>query len=356
MMNEKMFREEGLWYRGNLHSHTVNSDGKLTPEQSAEYYREHGYAFMCFSEHDYYTDNRETLDREDFIVLPGLEASTYLVDSSALKEMVDEETLKKGYMDTTFQQIGDWRRNGVKMKVKKVHHIHGILGNQMMQQNAGEHVFSGNEIYPVRVYFDTWNGVEAAQKLSDQLKARGCFTTYNHPIWSRVDVEDVRDIKGIWGIECYNYDTVNECAEGEDTVFWDMMLRNGNFIMGFASDDNHNGGTFPDSCGGYVMVKAEHLDHESIVNGLLSGNYYASNGAVIEQWGVKNNEIYVECEAAERVNFIFGGSVGSSKTVMMDHGIPLKRVAVSLLGKEGYVRIEVKDIHGKTVWTNPVML
>ena len=51
----KMFSETGSWYKGNLHSHTTNSDGRLTPEQSAAYYREHGYSFLCFSEHDYYT-------------------------------------------------------------------------------------------------------------------------------------------------------------------------------------------------------------------------------------------------------------------------------------------------------------
>lgn len=28
---EKMFSEKGSWFKGNLHSHTVNSDGRLTP-------------------------------------------------------------------------------------------------------------------------------------------------------------------------------------------------------------------------------------------------------------------------------------------------------------------------------------
>ena len=31
---EKMFSEKGSWFKGNLHSHTVNSDGRLTPAQS----------------------------------------------------------------------------------------------------------------------------------------------------------------------------------------------------------------------------------------------------------------------------------------------------------------------------------
>ena len=239
--------------------------------------------------------------------------------------------------------------------LKKAHHIHGILGTKEMQKTADADAFTTNQLYPIRVYLNQWNGIAAAQTLSDNLKKKGCFTTYNHPVWSRVDIEDVNGLQGIWAIECYNYDTVNECAEGEDTVFFDTMLRHGTDISCFASDDNHNGGTFQDSFGGFVMVKSEKLDHESIVANLLKGNYYSSNGAVITQWGFRNGEIYVDCENAERVNFICGGNIGSSRTVMMENNIPLQHVSIPLTGLEKYVRIEVKNTLGQTAWTNPIV-
>ena len=115
------------------------------------------------------------------------------------------------------------------------------------------------------------------------------------------------------------------------------------------------GGTFQDSFGGFVMVKSEKLDHESIVANLLKGNYYSSNGAVITQWGFRNGEIYVDCENAERVNFICGGNIGSSRTVMMENNIPLQHVSIPLTGLEQYVRIEVKNTLGQTAWTNPIV-
>lgn len=352
---EKMFSEKGSWFKGNLHSHTVNSDGRLTPAQSAAYYREHGYSFICFSEHDYYTDLRKILDRDDFIILPGLEASTYLITSDDFSGLFEPEVLQRGYCDMTFQELMAFRNKNVNFTLKKAHHIHGILGTKEMRAAAGENVFTVNQLYPIRIYLNQWDGVNAAQTLSDSLKQKGCFTTYNHPIWSRVDIEDVRDLQGVWAIECYNYDTVNECAEGEDTVFWDTMLRHGTDISCFASDDNHNGGTFQDSFGGFVMVKSERLDHESIVTNLLKGNYYSSNGAVITQWGIRNGEVYVDCENAERVNFICGGSIGSSKTVIMENQIPLQHVSIPLSGREQYVRIEVKNTLGQTAWTNPII-
>ena len=35
-MRKEMFSENGNWYKGNLHSHTTNSDGRLRPEEAAE--------------------------------------------------------------------------------------------------------------------------------------------------------------------------------------------------------------------------------------------------------------------------------------------------------------------------------
>lgn len=64
---------EGLpRYMGNLHSHTVNSDGHWTPEQSVAEHRSHGYQFLCLSDHDLFTDYSGAFDTEDFIILPAL--------------------------------------------------------------------------------------------------------------------------------------------------------------------------------------------------------------------------------------------------------------------------------------------
>ena len=62
------------------------------------------------------------------------------------------------------------------------------------------------------------------------------------------------------------------------------MLREGKKIFAFASDDNHNEGIFDDACGGYIVVKAEKLTHEDIVQNMLAGNYYSSSGPEIYDW------------------------------------------------------------------------
>ena len=39
------------WFKGNLHTHTNRSDGRLSPEESVALYREHGYDFMALTDH-----------------------------------------------------------------------------------------------------------------------------------------------------------------------------------------------------------------------------------------------------------------------------------------------------------------
>ena len=36
MKDYQGFKNNGNWYKGNLHSHTTVSDGKMTPEQSVD--------------------------------------------------------------------------------------------------------------------------------------------------------------------------------------------------------------------------------------------------------------------------------------------------------------------------------
>ena len=49
------------WYRGNIHTHTLWSDGDDYPEMVALWYRERDYDFLCF------TDHNTLLDRERWI-------------------------------------------------------------------------------------------------------------------------------------------------------------------------------------------------------------------------------------------------------------------------------------------------
>lgn len=148
---------------------------------------------------------------------------------------------------------------------------------------------------------------------SDDLQCRGLFTTYNHPVWSRVGMEEVTGLQGFWAMEVYNYGTQIECGEGRGEVFWDAMLRECVHFHSFASDDNHNSQRLFDSLGGWVCVRAEELTHEAIINRLLDGEYYSSAGPEIYQWGIDGETVFMECSNVARIHFIAGAPLVSAK-------------------------------------------
>lgn len=62
------------WFRGNLHSHTTESDGRESPARVMEQYRRLGYDFLAISDHDILTrvDPEEVPD--GLTMIPSLEA------------------------------------------------------------------------------------------------------------------------------------------------------------------------------------------------------------------------------------------------------------------------------------------
>lgn len=310
-------------YKGNLHSHTTNSDGLLTPADSVAAFRARGYDFLCLSEHDLYTDLSSQFDDDDFVILPGLEASAYL------------------YADES---------EAVRLKC---HHMHGILGTSEMVASARERFSHMERLEPLRFHGE-WDGAAVAEELARELAARGCAVTYNHPIWSRVEPDEFCASEGFFALEIFNYDTVNESGTGYDTTYWDLMLRRGRRVWGFASDDNHNEGLFDDSFGGWVVVSAPALTRDALVRSLLTGGFYSSSGPDIINWGVREGSVWVDCSPCERVNLVAGGPVNAGTTVIAPKGDLLTHAEFPLGGLETYVRLECVDERGRTAWSNPL--
>ena len=40
------------WFKGNLHTHTLWSDGNDFPEMAAKWYVDHGYNFLALTDHN----------------------------------------------------------------------------------------------------------------------------------------------------------------------------------------------------------------------------------------------------------------------------------------------------------------
>ena len=71
----KLFDTDKPFFKGNLHCHTTNSDGKLTPEECKAFYREHGYDFLSITDHRKLSE--ETHMEDGMLVLCGMAAGLF---------------------------------------------------------------------------------------------------------------------------------------------------------------------------------------------------------------------------------------------------------------------------------------
>ena len=76
---------QAAWFKGNTHTHTINSDGNATPDVVTRWYRENGYQFVVITDHEYLTDVaplNALFGREgQFLVMAGQEVSQHLGQS-----------------------------------------------------------------------------------------------------------------------------------------------------------------------------------------------------------------------------------------------------------------------------------
>lgn len=297
------------WQKGNLHAHTTVSDGSLQPEVLIEMYRAYGYDFLCISDHDVYSAYP---DEEDFLLLPGMEASSAWVN-------------EKGYEIQT-------------------HHVGAVYAPFLYPPKETWHHLEKRKVYTTR---SPWNTEAEMKRLIQEVHDHGCLAIYNHPKWSRIGLAGTQDNPADL-IEVYNYNTQIESREGYDESYYDACLASGNVKGCTASDDNHN--RFQDSFGGFVMVKAP-LEREAIVQALAKGQFYSSSGLLIKALYKEGDHLRLVCDGCtcDCVSVVAYGPVGSSYCIR-EPGV--SDIKIPIYNPSFLMRLVIKGKTG-SAWTGP---
>ena len=316
-MSERIYLlpENGTYYKANLHCHTTNSDGKLTPAEVKEAYRKEGYSVVAYTDHRTYCWHRELMD-ETFIPL-----AAYEVD-----------------INEHFKVPGDFSR-------VKTYHIN--LYDTDPEKFAEE---KNSSILPERRYGDC----HYINSYIDRMKKVGMFACYNHPYWSLQNYDDYKDLRGFWGMEIYNYGCEHDGLYGYNPQSYDEMLRLGNRLFCVATDDNHN--SFPfgdplcDSFGGFTMIKSESLTYSSVIDALLNGNFYSSMGPEIKELYVEKDVLYIKTGPVKKIYVMMEGRNCYKKLALP--GEMITEAKFPLKGDETYIRVSIQDEKGQRADSN----
>lgn len=299
------FARGGNWYKGNLHTHTTRSDGRRSPEEVVALYRRGGYDFLALTDHRLYGYGQE-FSSEDFLLIPGMEM-----------DLRDEQRQCDNHLV--------------------------VLRSQPSGRNYADldHVEPG-----------PWQGRASCQRVIDALAAHDNYVIYCHPVWSRCELEDFVGYDNLLGLEIFNYGCAVENRTGLADLYWDSLLRRGKRVWGFATDDSHQ--AVEDFCGGYIMVQAEALTEQAIVQSIAQGRFYSSTGPEVIDWGVADGKIYLRCSPARSIHFVAYERHGQS--FHAPEGGVITQAELPIDKPYLYVRAEVEDHQGRVAWTNPIFL
>ena len=299
----------GLWFKGNTHTHTLNSDGDSTPDDVVRWYRENRYHFLVLTDHNFLTDVNAlqalhgASDR--FLVIRG-----------------EEVTDKFGEVPL---------------------HVNGLNVASQVEPQGGSSV------------------VDILQRDVDAIRGAGGIPHINHPYfrWAMTAAE-LGAVRNNRLFEVFNgHPEINMFGGGgipglEEA--WDAILSNGTMLYGIAVDDAH---TFkqpgnPNVAGpgrGWVMVRAARLDANLIMEALERGDFYASTGVELTDYTVTSHRMTVTVKPTTfskyRVQFIGRGGTVLKESVETT-------ASYDFTGREGYVRAKVIESNGRIAWGQPV--
>ena len=336
-MRYNLFPEEGMFYKANLHAHTNISDGKLTPVEMRDLYRDHGYSILAITDHEIMMDHTD-LSQPGFLMINGYEIY--------LRERQDAGRIAKNcHINLIAKTPTELRQIAVDPK-----YLHYIEKNGIKVE----------DIPRVGEICDRHYCARDINRIIKTATENGYLVAYNHPSWSLETVEEFGKYEGMYAMEVVNYGSSLEGFPENDAWAYDQMLRLGKNIWCLANDDNHN--KFPvghpacDSFGGFNMIKARELTYEAVIEALEKGHFYASMGPTIEELYIENNELHVKCSPATSIAARMLGRATPRGTAFAPVGETITEGVIPLQKADTYIRVEVTDVHGKKAFTHAYML
>lgn len=365
------------FWKGNLHTHTLWSDGDDYPEMVADWYKRHGYDFLSITDHNVLSDAERWVDENTRT-------------EKGLQKYLD----RFGPAWVERREVGDKKQ----VRLKPLREFRSLLeepGKFLLV--PGEEISAGYAKSPVHVnginlrdVLPAGKGDSVAETVDVNVRAVGAqrkkanwqmIAVLNHPNFGwGVRAEDMVLSGELKFFEVFNgHPSVRNYGDDVHASverIWDIVLtlrlarHKLGVVYAVATDDAHGYHEFgPGKVNpgrGWVMVRAPHLTAEALLRGLEAGDFYASSGVTLNNVGRAGNEVRLAIRGEPGVTYktqfvatLKDVSLDSAPRVDKDGAeLPVTRLysqdvgkvvaeveglnpAYALTGKELYVRAKV---------------
>ena len=207
-MKSLPFSKPGRWYRGNLHTHSTNSDGTKSPAQVCAIYRRRGYDFLSLTDH-----------------------------------------FEKPY-GWPISDTRPYRTKGFTTLIgAELHAPRTSLGERWHILAVG-----------LPRDFSVPGKRERGPQLAQRAAKTGAYVATAHPAWYDLSDEDILSVKAARAIEIFNSTCQVHNGAGDSTGYLDRLLARGHRYHAIATDDAHFLPDRPDHAKNWVVVRCRHLE------------------------------------------------------------------------------------------------
>ncbi|WP_420147211.1 histidinol-phosphatase [Spirosoma sp.] len=321
------------WYKGNLHTHSLWSDGDDYPEMIMDWYKASGYQFVGLSDHNVIQDI------EKWVNVPHQPDRRRTFDRYLRTFGPDWVTYRKGPNDS------------LKVRLKKLDEYRSYFeepGKFLIIKS--EEVSTGYQGKPIHMNVTNVQNLirpqpgnsvaEVMQNNIDLVMAQRrqthqpMFPHINHPnFYYAIKAEDLMKLRYERFFEVFNgHHLVNNYGdsthEGTESM-WDKInlhfLQQGRpLLYGLGTDDSHNyyffGPSFSNSGRAWVMVNAPELSPRALIESMEAGRFYATSGVTLKQLPQVGKSLVVRVKPESNVTYriqFFGVRKGKQQAELL---------------------------------------
>ncbi len=367
-----------VWQKGNLHTHSLWSDGDDFPEMIIQWYKDNDYQFVALSDHNTVSDYQNRWYK------------------------IGEREINNNTLEKYKEKFGDWveekiDESGTYARLKTFSEYKNKLEEKDFLVIRSEEVTSGFEGKPVHINvtniqqkIEPFKGESVVDVMQQTLDAvheqrkrtnQPMFAHINHPNFGYgINADDLKKLNGERFFEVYNgHPAVNN--EGNEyhldtESMWDLINihyynNDKPLLFGIATDDSHNyhqqSTSLSNTGRGWVMVNTKSLETNNIITQMEAGNFYSSSGIYLSSLVSDNKGISIEIDPEPNIEYgihFIGYKKGDDNTRLLK-SVEGTKANYVFKKEDVFVRVKIvstalmpnpyADGETKKAWTQPIL-
>jgi hypothetical protein len=320
------------WWKGNLHTHTLWSDGNDFPEMVAEWYHDRGYNFLALSDHNILSQGQKW----EPLVGPKARPDIKVAYEKYLKRFGSNWVESRGKGEhgplevrlkplSEFRPLVDERGQFIMIQSEELSGRFPIRKADGTDGNLPIHINATNILEMIKPVQGSTVGemIEANFKqIDEQAKRTGqpILPHLNHPNFQwAISAEDIAAAVSDHFIEVFNgHPGVNQLGDESHAPIekiWDIASTirltklNAPPLYGLGTDDSHHyhtdGAARSVPGRAWIMVRSRYLTPESLIRAMRKGDFYASTGVTLDdvRYDAASKTIAIDIKAEDGVTY-----------------------------------------------------